>query len=97
MTIFVVMMARLTLARATSVIKLDNFKKRILKELGSNNNNIFGSVLNATFENITAEDLEIAAKLCIYLNLCPGKVDYSGSEFWEKWFNTRLVFYNDLF
>ena len=76
--------------------QVNKLEKNVLKELGSNNNS-FGSALNATFENITAEDLETAVKMFIYLNTCPGELDYSTSDFWRQWFKTWLVFYNDLF
>ena len=43
------------------------------------------------FANITNEILEKAAKMYIYMDICPGK-DYS-----EQWFKSWSIFYIDLF
>ena len=43
------------------------------------------------FRNMTAEDLEIAAKMFIYLMTCPD------TKYWREWFKSWELFYNDLF
>ena len=47
------------------------------------------------FENMTAENLEIAANMFIYLLTCPFyNID---NVYDEKWFKSRDMFYKDLF
>ena len=43
------------------------------------------------YDNITTDDLEVAAKIFIYLKNCPGDDDS------RKWFQSWSNFYKDLF